>query len=204
MNSRCSRTATLLNPGLILKWTHVAEPWPDLEMNSRCWTLAWSWNELSSLFSETRRRRHWTDPLAKARPKMINAFTRERAKKRAFIFIHRPYLPIVWIGFIYLGNRLGHLCHHFFGSSGSLKGSLRTLTLLWNSSSSSLNCLLGPKMMNAFTRERAKKRAFIFIHRPYLRIVWICFIYYLGNRLGRPCHHFFGIFEFLNEERETP
>ena len=43
MNSCCSRTATLLNPGLILKWTHVAHIRP------RCWTLVWSWNELTLL-----------------------------------------------------------------------------------------------------------------------------------------------------------
>ena len=43
MNSRCSLTATLLNPGLILKWTHVAHVRP------RCWTLVWSWNELMLL-----------------------------------------------------------------------------------------------------------------------------------------------------------
>ena len=43
MNSRCSRTATLLNPGLILKWTRVAHVRP------RCWILAWSWNELTLL-----------------------------------------------------------------------------------------------------------------------------------------------------------
>ena len=43
MNSRCSLTATLLNPGLtswseltLLTYGHVVEPWSDLEMNSRC------------------------------------------------------------------------------------------------------------------------------------------------------------------------
>ena len=58
------RTATLLNPDLILKWTQLRQLFytsygHDLEMNSaqaaflefvrpRCWTLAWSWNELGS------------------------------------------------------------------------------------------------------------------------------------------------------------
>ena len=57
---------------------HVAEPWPDLEMNlaqvafldferPHCWILAWSWNELGSLYSETRHRRLWTDRLAEAK-----------------------------------------------------------------------------------------------------------------------------------------
>ena len=114
----------------------------------------------------------------------------------------------------YLGNRLGHLCHHFFWYLSTLftlpilsmidrrkavrkwifewwererelssqlpftladefddeqygSTDLRTLTLLWNSSSSSLNCLVRPKLMNPFTRQRAKKRAFIFIHRSF-------------------------------------
>ena len=37
------QTAKLLNPGLILKWTHVAHARPC------CWTLVWSWNELALL-----------------------------------------------------------------------------------------------------------------------------------------------------------
>ena len=105
MNSRCSRTATLLNPGLILKWTHVAEPWPDLEMNSgqvafldfvrpRCWILAWSWNELSSggLF--------WLRTAMLLNPGLILKWTQLRQLKK-------------------------------------ISPDLRTLTLLWNSSSSS-------------------------------------------------------------------
>ena len=86
-------------------------------------------------------------------------------------------------------------------SSGSLKGSSLQISGLSlfseNSSSSSLNWSLsrGQKWWTHSLGRELKKKSFY--HQPYLRIVWICFIY-LGNRLERLCHHFFGIFEFLN------
>ena len=71
-----------------------------------------------SLFSETRPHRLWTDRSAEAKNDEC-IHSGESWKKRAFIFIHRRYLRIVWICFFfyYLGNRhrLGRLFHHFFG-----------------------------------------------------------------------------------------
>ena len=109
------RTATLLNPGLILKWTNVAHVRPC------CWTLVWSWNELT-LLTYGHVVESWPDldmnsaqvafldfvrpccwivvflvitnrlkvQLSEDRPKMMNAFTRERAKKKKKSFYIHP------------------------------------------------------------------------------------------------------------------
>ena len=74
-----------------------------------------------------------------------------------------------------------------------------------SSANLSLNCStglqLGRHIMNAFTRERAKKKSF---YRPYLRIVWNFFIY-LGHRhrLGRLCTIFL-VSKSKNDRKRFP
>ena len=70
---------------------------------------------MHSLFSETRRHCLWS--VCSGQKWWMHWLGRE-LKKRPFIFIHRLYLQILWICFIYLGNRhrLRRLCHHFLVS----------------------------------------------------------------------------------------
>ena len=145
---------------------------------------------------------------------MMNAFNRERAKKKSFyihpstVFTDRLNLfylprkspqaslsPFFWYLWIFewgereLSSRSRPRPHWpYFQRSKAVRSlSSRSCSRWPHFQRSKAVRRPRPKMMNAFTRERAKKKSFC-IHPS---IVWICFIYYLGNRLGRLCHHFF-------------
>ena len=125
----------------------------------RCWILALSWNELSSV----RLFRILNVHVVESCP-----YFEMNSAQVDFLDFERPRCWILALSW----NEL---------SSGSLKGSL-PISGLSLFSETRRPCLWtsGQKWwMHSLGREL--KKAFIFIHRPYLRIVWICFIY-LRNR----------------------